>query len=263
MRICIYALCVVLGFTVIVAMAVVSTCEVRDDSQVAYVQLGELRLEYVSERIMAMKRCKDTRALLPPALLVIYIGILLLFMETQLSWQQESDVPAVDSFLYWLQTWSGLLLLSISAIGLSMIIVFDHTGGHRQWHGVGVLMMLLGLLGVYLFTLVHESICNLGMHPERHTRTTARVLTITHILIVFMFIVCIVLFVVAWHQEWLAVAVLCEYILLLIILVLSVISIVELSVMQNTGPYKASAVPLTNAEAQDPPRALPRTASVL
>jgi amino acid transporter len=238
-RVWIYALCVCAGFVVVVVMAAVDTCAERDDSKIAYVQVGALRLEYVSERIMAMKVCQDARAWLPPILLVLYIGILALFLETKLEWQKELNVRQNDSVWALCEEWGGIFLLALSAVGLGMVIVFDHTGVHRDWHGVGVVLMLLGLAGVYMFTIVYESIYNLRMHSQRYNNTVTLLITITHIVTVTLFVTCLVLFAVAWVRQLLSVAVLCEYIILLLIFILAVISMIELAVMQHDTLYKA------------------------
>lgn len=233
-----YALCVCAGFAVVVAMAVVATCAERDERNIAYVQVGGLRLEYISERIMAMKACPDGRAWLPPALLVLYGGILALFLETKLEWQKELNIRQSESFWASCEEWGGLLLLVLSAVGLGLVIVFDHTGVHRDWHGVGVALMLLGLAGVYMFTLVYESIYYLRMHARRYDHLTTLLVSTTHTATVTLFVTCLVLFAVAWVRQLLAFAVLCEYIILLLIFVLAVLSMIELAVMQH-DTYKA------------------------
>jgi drug/metabolite transporter (DMT)-like permease len=188
---------------------------------------------------MAMKMCDDLRSGLPMLLLLFYLGVLCLFLETQLQWQKELDVPPSDGMLDHAKTWSGLILLAASAVGLFMVIVYDHTGIHRQIHGVGVLLMLLGLAGVYGFTAVYESTCNLRMHAQRHELTYENMLGLAHLLTVVLFALCVVLFVLAWCFDHLPLAVLSEYILLVLIVVLAVICMVELAALQHAATYKA------------------------
>jgi len=235
----VYTICVVGSMAVIVAMAASSTCAPRNESSIPYMQVGSLRLEYVSERIMAMKMCDDLRSGLPILLLLFYIGVLCLFLETQLQWQNELDIHP-DVMMDRVKTWCGMLLLAVSAVGLFMVIVYDHTGANRQNHGIGVLLMLLGLAGVYTFTVVYESICNLRMHAQRHEITSEMVLGIAHALAVVLFALAITLFIIAWVVDQQPLAVLSEYIIFLLILVMAVISMVELPVLQQDSLQKAS-----------------------
>jgi len=239
---------------VVVLMAAADTCAARDHSKIAFVQVGALRLEYVSERIMAMKACSDVRAWLPGILLVLYVGILALFLETKLEWQRELNIRQSDTFWACCEEWGALALLAMSAVGLGMVIVFDHTGVHRDWHGVGVVFMLVGLAGVYVCTLVYESIYNLRMHAQRYDHTVTLLVTITHIATVVLFVACLLLFAVAWVHDLLAFAVLCEYIILLLIFVLVVISMIELAVMQHDTLYKAPRLAGSNAPLYAPAR---------
>lgn len=234
-RIWVYAACVCAAFLVVVAMAAVRTCAPRDDANVVYIQVGALRLEYVSERIMAMKMCDDLRNGLPVLLLLFYVGVLCLFLETQLQWQKALDLHPADGLLDRAKTWSGLILLAVSAVGLFMVIVYDHTGVHREMHGLGVLMMLLGLAGVYTFTAVYESIYNLRMHAQRHQLTSENMLGIAHVVAVALFALTVALFVVAWSFDHLALAVLSEYLLFVLIFVLAVICMVELGALQRAA----------------------------
>jgi hypothetical protein len=227
------------SMSVIVAMAVSSTCVPRDERRIPHLQVGALRLEYVSERIAAMKMCDDLRSGLPILLLLFYIGVLCLFLETQLQWQKELDMHP-NKTMDGIKTWSGLLLLSVSAVGLFMVIVYDHTGVHRMNHGIGVLLMLLGLAGVYTFTVVYESICNLRMHAQHHEITSEMVLGIAHALAVVLFALAITLFIIAWVVDQQPLAVLSEYIIFLLILVMAIISMVELPVLQQDSLQKAS-----------------------
>lgn len=231
----VYAVCMVGSMAVVVAMALSRTCAARDESAIPYLQVGSLRLEYVSERIMAMKTCDDLRNGLPVLLLLFYVGVLCLFLETQLQWQKALDLHPADGLLDRAKTWSGLILLAVSAVGLFMVIVYDHTGVHRDMHGLGVLMMLLGLAGVYTFTAVYESICNLRMHAQRHELTSENMLGIAHVVAVALFALTVALFVVAWSLDHLALAVLSEYLLFVLIFVLAVICMVELGALQGAG----------------------------
>lgn len=249
-RVWVYAACVCAAFLVVVAMAAVRTCAPRDDANVVYIQVGALRLEYVSERIMAMKACSDVRVLLPPTLLLLYVVILLLFFETQTEWQSELDIRPYTSVFSHVQRWLGIILLSVSAVGLFLVIVFDHTGAHRDWHGVGVVLMLVGLAAVYMMTLVYESVYHLLMHSSRYTPLVAKLAAAAHFVTVLLFIASIALFAVAWFREQLPLAVLCEYILLLLIFLLALISMMELAVMPVVMPaetrYKAEHPPQHN-----------------
>jgi hypothetical protein len=232
-----YWLCVLGSFAVIVVMCLSDTCTERDEATVASMHIGGLRLEYVSERIMAMKNCNAPRNALPWILLVMYLGVLFLLLETQQQWQwKQGFLPTWSSRL---MTGSGVFLLVTSAVGLVMIVVFDHTGSSRAWHGVGVLLMLVGIAGVYIFTVVCESNCNLGMHGSREPSCTDQVLTIVHIATVALFALSVLLFLLmVWWQK-IAIAVLCEYVLLLLILLLAILSILELSSLQRAARYKA------------------------
>jgi glucan phosphoethanolaminetransferase (alkaline phosphatase superfamily) len=107
-------------------------------------------------------------------------------------------------------------------------------------HGIGVLLMLLGLAGVYTFTVVYESICNLRMHAQRHEITSEMVLGIAHVLAVALFALAITLFIIAWVVDQQPLAVLSEYIIFLLILVMAVISMVQLPVLQQDSLQKAS-----------------------
>jgi hypothetical protein len=236
LRLSAYWLCVVGSFSVVVLMCFSDTCAERNEATVATIDIGGFRLEYVSERIMAMKNCNAPRNWLPWILLALYMGVLFLLLETQQQWQREQGFRA--SWSSTLMTGSGVLLLATSAVSLVMIIVFDHTGSSRAWHGVGVLLMLVGIAGVYIFTVVCESNCNLGMHGSREPSCTDQVLTIMHISTVALFAISVVLFIMMVWQQRLAIAVLCEYVLLLLILLLAVLSLLELSSLQRAR-YKA------------------------
>jgi hypothetical protein len=237
LRLSAYWLCVVGSFSVVVLMCFSDTCAERNEATVATIDIGGFRLEYVSERIMAMKNCNAPRNWLPWILLALYMGVLFLLLETQQQWQREQGFRA--SWSSTLMTGSGVLLLATSAVGLVMIIVFDHTGSSRAWHGVGVLLMLVGIAGVYIFTVVCESNCNLGMHGSREPSCTDQVLTIVHIATVALFALSVLLFLLmVWWQK-IAIAVLCEYVLLLLILLLAILSILELSSLQRAARYKA------------------------
>lgn len=251
-RVWIYAACVCAAFLVVVAMTAVHTCVPRDDTNVVYIQVGALRLEYVSERIMAMKACTDVRMLLPPTLLCLYIVILLLFFETQTEWQSELQIRPYTSVFSHVQQWLGIILLSVSAVGLFMVIIFDHTGAHRDWHGLGVALMLVGLAAVYMMTLIYESVYHLLMHSSRYTPLVSKLAAAAHGIIVLLFITSITLFVVAWSREHLSLAVLCEYILLLLIFLLALISMMELAVMPTPMGYKADHAPQHNAKPDGP-----------
>lgn len=252
-RIWVYAACVCAAFLVVVAMAAVRTCAPRDDANVVYIQVGALRLEYVSERIMAMKACTDVRVLLPPTLLLLYVVILLLFFETQTEWQSELDIRPYTSVFSHVQQWLGIILLSVSAVGLFLVIVFDHTGAHRDWHGLGVALMLVGLAAVYMMTLVYESVYHLLMHPSRYTPLVAKLTAAAHFITVLLFVASIALFAMAWFRGQLSLAVLCEYILLLLIFLLALISMMELAVMPAVMPAAMPVMPAAPRYKTDPP----------
>jgi len=245
MRLTAYCLCVLGSVTVVVVMCIAETCTERDDDMLARIDIGGFRLEYVSERIMAMKNCNAPRSWLPWLLLAMYVGVLLLFLETQQQWQYKQGLRM--TWCSSVMTGSGILLLVTSAIGLVLIIVFDHTGSSRAWHGIGVLLMLLGIAGVYVFTVVCESNCNLGMHCSREPSCTDQMLTVIHICVVALFALSVVLFIVMVLRQNLAIAVLSEYILLLLILTLATLSIVELYRLQSATAYKAFGSTAYNA----------------
>lgn len=227
----VYGLCVTGSMVVVIAMAAADICAVRDESIIPYLQIWSIRLEYVSERIMVMKKCDDFRFGLPILLLFFYIGVLALFVENELYWQKEF---ALRSGILDKKKYIGVVLLVASALGLFILILYDHTGLHRRVHFVGVLLMLLGLAGVYAFTSAYESVCNLHTYVLHQGMTSGMTLCVAHVLVALLFVITIGLFVLEFICEHLQIAVLSEYFLLLLMLVMAVISIIELQA-ESTG----------------------------
>lgn len=141
----VYFLSILGCFGIGAAIVPASACgDMRDD--VTEVQVLGLRLHYISEHIMNIKKCPDARASLPWLFAVCFLAILWQWRATFRAWgrYQNAHLSSFGSLELW---------LGICGLGMWLVVACDHVGNTHAGHVAGVLLLFFGLIVVHLQTL--------------------------------------------------------------------------------------------------------------